>query len=467
MPTLAPALLRALPSSSRPLAALADRLRDHRGHFALAETVAAARPYLLGGLYAALGGQMLVVTPTTDVAERTYSDLTYWLADKVEELALLRPYDEEIGSLDNPTERAARMAALGRLAAGEPSLVVAPLAALRQALAPPQVLREERIAIAEGGPLDFEATLAQLHRLGYRRVEVVSAAGEYAVRGGILDLFPPQQPLPVRIELWGDEVEEIRAFEIESQRSTQRLSSVSVDAWHEVLRDQTLRAHVQERATGEEGVISAVRAFLAAGHDIPTAWTSLAYAQPATLLDYFDARAVVVLEEPAILASLERAVEEERARGRMRTIAEAEGEGQLSVDEALIADVMLAGLEAPRPTLGSMEGALRARPLLTIPGGIEAEHPAWLPPALETYALGCANAEHFNRSIDLFLTAAREWLAAGETLAIVSTGATRIRELLRGAGLEPDQTPAHLHLRSVAGAGAALRAHLFVDHGSI
>jgi len=464
---LAPTLLRALPSSSRPLAALAERLRAHRAHFALAETVAAARPYLIGSLYAALGDQMLVVTPTADVAERTYSDLSYWLGDLAEALALLRPYDEEIGSLDNPTERSARMAALTRLAAGEPALVIAPLAALRQALAPPSVLLEARFEIVEGAALDFAATLAKLHHLGYRRVEVVSAAGEYAVRGGILDVFPPDQPRPVRIEFWGDDVDEIRAFEIESQRSTQRLSRVTVDAWLEVLREDALRARVAERASGEDAVVSAVRSFLAAGHDVPAAWTGLAYQQPATLLDYLDERAVVVLEEPAMLASLERAVEEERARGRLRTIAQADAEGQLSVDEALVGEALLAELEVPRPALDDCASALRSRALLTIPGGIEAETPAWLPPALETYAVGCANAEHFNRSVDLFLTAAREWLAAGETLAIVTTSATRIRELLRGAGLEPDPTPAHLHLRSVAGAGAALRAHLFVDHGSI
>ena len=467
-PTLAPALLRALPSSSRPLAALADRLRGHRGHFALAETVAAARPYLIGSLYAALGGQMLVVTPTADVAERTFSDLSYWLADQSEALALLRPYDDEIGSLDNPTERAARMAALGRLAAGLPALVVAPLAALRQALAPPEAVHAERLEIAEGESLDFEGALERLHRLGYRRVEVVSAAGEYAVRGGILDLFPPDQPLPVRVELWGDEVEEIRAFEIESQRSTQRLARVSAGAWLEVLRDETLRARVSERVSGsEEGVVSAVRAFLAGGHDVPAAWTALAYAQPATLLDYLDESGVVVLEEPAMLAGLERAVEEERARGRLRTIAEADSEGQLSVDEGLVGEVLLATLEVPRPGLEDLAAPLRGRAILTIPGGIEAEQPRWLAPPLETYAVGCANAEHFNRSVDLFLTAAREWLGAGETLAIVTTSSTRVRELLRGAGLQPDQTPAHVHLRSVAGAAAALRAHLFVDHGSI
>ncbi len=467
MPTLAPALLRALPSSSRPLAALADRLRSHRAHFALTETVAAARPYLIGSLYAALGGQMLVITPTADVAERTFSDLSYWLADQAESLALVRPADEQIGTLDNPTERAARMAALGRLAAGLPALVVAPLAALRQALAPPAVLREARIEIAEGKPLDFEATLQRLHRLGYRRVDVVSAAGEYAVRGGILDLFPPDQPLPVRVELWGDDVEEIRAFEIESQRSTQRVAQITAGAWLEVLRDDTLRARVVERAAGEDGVVSAVRAFLAAGHDVPAAWTGLAYAQPATLLDYLDERGVVVLEEPATLASLERAVDEESARGRLRTVAEADAEGQLAVDQALVGEALLTALEVPRPALAGCGAALRERALLSIPGGIDAEHPAWLPPVLERHAVSSANAEHFNRSIDLFLSAAREWQAAGETLAIVTTSSTRVRELLRGAGLEPDQTPVHLHLRSVAGAGAALRAHLFVDQGSI
>ncbi|MGD1067541.1 MAG: hypothetical protein ABR975_12050, partial [Vulcanimicrobiaceae bacterium] len=72
---LAPSLVRALPASSRPLAELIERLRtplDGRGHaFALHETTATARPYLLAALHGALGGQILVIVPTTDVAERT------------------------------------------------------------------------------------------------------------------------------------------------------------------------------------------------------------------------------------------------------------------------------------------------------------------------------------------------------------------------------------------------------------
>ena len=87
---LAPSLVRALPSSSRPLAELLERLRAHRAAFTLHETTAAARPYLVAGLQRALRAQVLVVVPTADVAERTFADLTYYAGD----VSLVRPREE-------------------------------------------------------------------------------------------------------------------------------------------------------------------------------------------------------------------------------------------------------------------------------------------------------------------------------------------------------------------------------------
>ena len=97
---LAPSLVRALPSSSRPLAGLLERLRSaEAGAFGLHETGAAARPYVLAGIFKSLGGQMLVVVPTPDVAERTFADLLYYLGEsEAESVALMRARDETVGA---------------------------------------------------------------------------------------------------------------------------------------------------------------------------------------------------------------------------------------------------------------------------------------------------------------------------------------------------------------------------------
>ena len=148
---LAPSFVRALPSSSRPLAELIERLRtpaDRGVAFALHETTAAARPYLLAGIHGVVGGTMMVVVPTADVAERTFADLTYYLADtESRAVALVRARDEAVGALDSPSERSARMTLLADLCANRPQIVVVPVAALRQYVMPCDRFRAETLSL--------------------------------------------------------------------------------------------------------------------------------------------------------------------------------------------------------------------------------------------------------------------------------------------------------------------------------
>src|SRR5580658_8825183 len=109
------------------LAELIERLRtpSERGlAFALHETTAAARPYVLAGIHGALGGTMMVVVPTADVAERTFADLTYYLGEsESRSVSLVRARDETVGALDSPSERSARMTLLADLCASRPQIV--------------------------------------------------------------------------------------------------------------------------------------------------------------------------------------------------------------------------------------------------------------------------------------------------------------------------------------------------------
>ena len=291
---LAPSFVRALPSSSRPLAELIDRLRTpaERGlAFALHETTSAARPYLLAGIHGAIGGTMLVVVPTADVAERTFADLTYYLSDTdARTVSLVRARDEAVGALDSPSERSARMTLLADLCANKPQIVVVPVAALRQYVMPCATFRAETQTLRADDEPGFDTLQQTLYRLGYDRVDVVSAAGEFAVRGGIIDVFPATAEQPVRLEFFGDTLESLRPFEIQSQRSEDTIASVTIVPWLEVLRDDALRANVLARATGESNVISAVRAFLAQGNDVPEPWIGYAYDERTTLLDYGSTR---------------------------------------------------------------------------------------------------------------------------------------------------------------------------------
>ena len=85
----------------------------------------------------------------------------------------------------------------------------------------------EPITLRVGTEIDFDSVLVRLVEMAYSRVDMVGKRGEFAVRGGILDLFSPTADHPVRIEFWGDEVSELRYFSVADQRS---LADVDVDS---------------------------------------------------------------------------------------------------------------------------------------------------------------------------------------------------------------------------------------------
>ncbi|HMD02383.1 MAG TPA: hypothetical protein VKG44_05400, partial [Candidatus Baltobacteraceae bacterium] len=438
--TLAPALVRALPSSSRPLAGLLERLRTRRGAFTLHETSAGARPFLLAGLYRALRGQLLVVVPTADIAERTYADLTYYLADESSRLALLRPREESVGIIESPSERSARMTLLADLAAGEPLLVVAPLAALRQYVIPLAVFRALAFELRPGETFGFEHLPETLYRLGYHRTDVVSAAGEFAVRGGIVDVWTASGASPARVEFFGDEIETIRSFDLASQLSNENLERLAIVPWSEIPREAVRRERVLAGVAGRGAVVSAARSYVASGAEIPEAWLSLAYDERESLVDYLAPDALIVLEEPSMLTRVERGLEDERSREEQTLLAAVES-GELSVDEDAVGEALLAEVAAPHPALDALHDSFARRGALIVPGAIEGEATPWLPRSLESFVLETRPVEHFNRQVSLFLSAAKEWIEAGETVALVSSGASRLAEMLQGSGISVERRP--------------------------
>ncbi|GAA3372317.1 transcription-repair coupling factor [Streptomyces sannanensis] len=213
---------------------------------------AAARPFAVAALARDTGRTVLAVTATGREAE----DLA----------AALRSLLPEEGVVDYPSwetlphERLSprsdtvgrRLAVLRRLAhpalddpaAGPVSVVVAPVRSVLQ----PQVkgLGDlEPVALRTGQQADLGEVVEGLVAAAYSRVELVEKRGEFAVRGGILDVFPPTEEHPLRIEFWGDDVEEIRYFKVADQRS---LEVAEHGLWAPPCRELLLTDQVRERA---------------------------------------------------------------------------------------------------------------------------------------------------------------------------------------------------------------------------
>ncbi len=206
----------------------------------------AAGPFVLAGL-AVLGDRrpVVVVTPTVADAERYAHDLDTFLGPGSAEL--FPAWDtlpfERVSPETSTMGRRLRL--LWRLRQGQyPAVLVAPVRALLQRLAPPGDAAAP-VVVARGARVDQQELVERLVARGYRREYQVEHTGELAVRGGIVDVFPSTGDLPVRIDLWGDEVDRLTEFDPGDQRSVGDLSSVELFGCREVLPDAEMRARAE------------------------------------------------------------------------------------------------------------------------------------------------------------------------------------------------------------------------------
>lgn len=115
-----------------------------------------------------------------------------------------------------------RVEVLRHLLEDEGGTIVTTIDGLMDRISGRESLQEARLCITPGAVMEMSALAAKLQRLGYERVAEVEAMGEFSIRGGIADIFPFSMENPVRVEFWDTEVDNLRAFDVESQRSSAR-----------------------------------------------------------------------------------------------------------------------------------------------------------------------------------------------------------------------------------------------------
>jgi len=238
---------------------LAEVLEEARGGRVLALDITgpeSLRPFLATGLVRA-GRMVLAVTATSREAEDLVADLgdligpdavAYFPSWETLPHERLSPRSDTVGR---------RLAVLRRLvhpdtsagsANGPLQVIVAPVRSVLQ----PQVkgLGDlEPVALAAGETASIDETVRRLVDAAYTRVDLVEKRGEFAVRGGIVDVFPPTEEHPLRVEFWGDEVEEIRSFAVADQRTVEKKERLWAPPCRELLLTDEVRARA--KALGE------------------------------------------------------------------------------------------------------------------------------------------------------------------------------------------------------------------------
>ncbi len=247
---------------------------------------------------------VVVATPTTGDAERLARDLATFLGD--DHVDLFPAWETLPFERVSPTVETMghRLRALWRLGTGRhaddagPTVVVASVRALVQRLGP-HVEEVAPIVVRHGDVVDPTDLVEQLVRVGYRREYQVEHRGEVAVRGSIVDVFPSTADVPVRIDLWGDEVDRLTEFAVADQRSTHDVASVELFPCRELLPTDEVRERaerlVAEQPWGREQWERLAEGLTFEGME---SWLPWLTPDERVLLDLLDDDAQVLLVEP-------------------------------------------------------------------------------------------------------------------------------------------------------------------------
>ncbi|HOL66767.1 MAG TPA: CarD family transcriptional regulator, partial [bacterium] len=185
-----------------------------------------ALAFLLAGLFQTLHQHLLVILPEERTAERFYQDAATFLD---QEKLLFFPPLENHGKAPQPfsEETAERMRVLLAWASSESNFfTVSCLSAILPLVPSVNKIKEARLCLAPASAVSRQGLVEKLLRYGYEEKELVEFPGEFARRGGIIDLFPPESSFPVRLELSGDQVVSLRRFQVASQISFEKIHQI-------------------------------------------------------------------------------------------------------------------------------------------------------------------------------------------------------------------------------------------------
>jgi transcription-repair coupling factor (superfamily II helicase) len=178
---------------------------------------------------------ILVVTNNLLSANKIYEELSDILS---EEKVWLYPADELISaeiSISSPELRAQRIEVLNKIINGEANVIIAPISGTKRLLPPKNLWVDSQLEFQVGNEFDITNGATVLSNLGYERSEIVSKPGEFSIRGGLLDIYPITESNPIRIEFFDTEIDSIRFFSSEDQRSINSIDKITISPNKEII----------------------------------------------------------------------------------------------------------------------------------------------------------------------------------------------------------------------------------------
>lgn len=309
-----------------------------------------ARALFVAAMYIETKQPQLVITHNLFQAQKIYEDLSELISN---DEIFLYPVNELIASeiaVASPELKGQRIEALNYWCKEKKGIMVAPIAGLRRMLPPKEIWQQSQLHFNIGEDLDLDHFLLKLVQFGYERASMVSTPGEFSIRGGIVDIYPLTEELPIRIELFDTEIDSIRYFDIEDQRSLQPIESITIGPASEViLFDENFAKGAKELEHGLAKSLKKVtdRAAKEAlseniTHEIEQLkrgqyfqeiykYMAMFYDQPASLLDYLPENGLIVMDEISRIQEMSQSLDKEEAEWQTSLIQQ----GNIIVDLSL------------------------------------------------------------------------------------------------------------------------------------
>ncbi len=384
----------------------------------------ATRPLLAASAIDRTDGNVIIVTSQMDrafyianiISEYTDPDdsVEIWPAPDA------HPFDQLV---NDPEVRIRRLSILDDLRNSDNrTILVTPVTGLLQRIIAPAELAEATRRVKPGDRVNPTEMQDWLARIGYRRAPMVQEPGEFAVRGGIIDIFPPSMELPVRLDLFDTDLESIRTFDIHNQRSRDRLDSVTLlptidlPLWRlregyralTALDTSHMRREVQDDWAHQLEVISE-----AGTPSSPDLFAGYITTPADTLLRYLDASSVIVIDQPQAVDLSASQWEQQAADLEASLIRNGEMPAEITV---------------PTTAWTAVRGDLQHHPRLLLGESRE---------GTVLHATMFGNPPVYAGRLDEMATDLQARLDAGWRITVATDQVDRVSELLEARGMYP------------------------------
>jgi transcription-repair coupling factor (superfamily II helicase) len=387
----------------------------------------AARPYLVAILARELARPMVVLTARSNRARQWVDELRVWLPDEIPVHAFADPDALPYERIPwAPETRQRRLESLSDLVTpSRAPVVVASARALQQKTLPVRELRASVRPIRQGQSFELSRLLLAWVGLGYTASALVETPGEFSRRGGIVDIWPPNLRRPLRIELFGDEIDSLRTFDPSTQRTLTRVEQALIGPASEALprlgEAATPRLNALDLSAchpparneyeNEIGQLTAGTGFR------NLEWyTPYLYSQPASLLDYLPESGLLVLDDAVELIA---------------ALSDLEGQAEQVARDLTAAGDIPSNATAPSFASAMLRERLRAQPALLL-GGSTLEN--WATPEVLPLSDVFQAAPRFGGQVRNVIVEVGQEIERGDTVVMLSRQAPRLAELWGQAG---------------------------------